>query len=551
MSTSGARRPCATATSTAGSPSTETRFSIYLPAGGAVRGAVLPAHHSGAGQREPRAGSGGRGGQDRVLDRQRRLLRRDQRRRDVGQPGLRRWTRRSRAYRANAAAAQLLARGRGRDVRRAPALRLRLRRQRRRLPHDRRAPRTPPASGTASSPTSSARRWRSRTCSPSACTRSGSCATVLDRIVDAVEPGGSGDMYAGLDDGGARRARRGDAHGLPAALVVRPPHDGDARLPGALPRPGHGRPHLLRGLLDPARLPRCTRRRRRSSGTSCSTDARWSADDLRPARRRSSVCSGGGRAGSVLHTASAGRRPSIAVAVRLTSAPDGSILGAELIVISGAAAGARAPACSRSWATSRSSARRDPEVVAQLQPRRRGRGRQPRASSPRRPTTATRCRRRDFSVWDQFRKRRRHADLSRSDPCCSARCSPAAAAGTVPDRPLRREDDRRRVACWTGRRSRGRPTGTARRFEEHLGDATDDHFRLWFIDNALHGDDDAQEIPTRTRQLPRRAAPGAPRPARLGRARRRPAADHDYEVVDGQVVVPADRRRRGAACSPS
>ena len=80
--------------------------------------------------------------------------------------------------------------------------------------------------------------------------------------------------------------------------------------------------------------------------------------------------------------------------------------------------------------------------------------------------------------------------------------------------------------------------------EEHLGDATDDRFRLWFVDNALHGDDEVQERPDPHRQLPRRAAPGAPRRERLGGGGRRPARARRYEVVDGQVVVPADARER-------
>ena len=43
----------------------------------------------------------------------------------------------------------------------------------------------------------------------------------IPQIVDAVEPGGSGDMYAGLTRGGAGRARRGDPDGVPARGVVR------------------------------------------------------------------------------------------------------------------------------------------------------------------------------------------------------------------------------------------------------------------------------------------------------------------------------------------
>ena len=84
------------------------------------------------------------------------------------------------------------------------------------------------------------------------------------------------------------------------------------------------------------------------------------------------------------------------------------------------------------------------------------------------------------------------------------------------------------------------------RVHEHLGDALDDNFRLWFTDNALHGDFATQEDATHAvsylgvlhqalRDLSQWVEKGvAP-----------PASTH-YEVVDGQVVVAADAPgRRG------
>lgn len=35
------------------------------------------------------------------------------------------------------------------------------------------------------------------------------------------------------------------------------------------------------------------------------------------------------------------------------------------------------------------------------------------------------------------------------------------------------------------------------RERDHFGDRTDDHFRLWYVDHALDGDDELQEDPTR------------------------------------------------------
>jgi hypothetical protein len=79
---------------------------------------------------------------------------------------------------------------------------------------------------------------------------------------------------------------------------------------------------------------------------------------------------------------------------------------------------------------------------------------------------------------------------------------------------------------------------------EHRGGALDEHFRLWFTDNALHGDDELQESPRHTvsylgvlhqalRDLSRWVEDGVP-----------PPASTNYEVVDGQVVVPASAGQR-------
>ena len=81
---------------------------------------------------------------------------------------------------------------------------------------------------------------------------------------------------------------------------------------------------------------------------------------------------------------------------------------------------------------------------------------------------------------------------------------------------------------------------------EHLGAELDDNFRLWFTDNALHGDDETQESPTHTvsylgvlhqalRDLSRWVEEGVA-----------PPPSTSYEMVDGQVVVPAEASlRRG------
>jgi hypothetical protein len=82
------------------------------------------------------------------------------------------------------------------------------------------------------------------------------------------------------------------------------------------------------------------------------------------------------------------------------------------------------------------------------------------------------------------------------------------------------------------------------RVAEHLGADADARFRLWYIDNALHGDDEQQEFPTRTvtylgaletalRQLAAWVERGI-----------EPSPTSNYRVEDGQIVLPATAAER-------
>ncbi len=83
------------------------------------------------------------------------------------------------------------------------------------------------------------------------------------------------------------------------------------------------------------------------------------------------------------------------------------------------------------------------------------------------------------------------------------------------------------------------------RVKENLGDSTDNYFRLWYTDHALHGDIAVEDDPTHTisylgvlqqalLDLSAWVEKGIP-----------PAATTNYKIVDGQVVVPptADERK--------
>ncbi|MGC5224978.1 hypothetical protein ACPW96_20625 [Micromonospora sp. DT81.3] len=149
----------------------------------------------------------------------------------------------------------------------------------------------------------------------------------------------------------------------------------------------------------------------------------------------------------------------------------------------------------------------------------------------------------EYAAWDQFRD----ADGALALPQRPMLLGPLmtqGASGTVPSGRI--TGKMIVVAClldreafpWQADWYRARVTG-------HLGDAVDDSFRLWYVDNALHGDDDPQEFPARSvayvgaletalRQLAAWVEDGV-----------EPSPTTAYEIVDGQVVVPegaAERR---------
>jgi hypothetical protein len=148
----------------------------------------------------------------------------------------------------------------------------------------------------------------------------------------------------------------------------------------------------------------------------------------------------------------------------------------------------------------------------------------------------------EFPVWDQFR----NADGTPMYPQRPMILGPifaAAAAGTV--QTGRFEGKMIVVESLLDREALPWQADWYRnKVEEHLGGALDDNFRLWFTEHALHGDDEMQEDPTHTvsylgmlhqalRDLSRWVEEGVS-----------PPPSTDYEVVDGQVIVPLDATAR-------
>ncbi|HEX9958328.1 MAG TPA: hypothetical protein VGA96_13780, partial [Fibrella sp.] len=83
------------------------------------------------------------------------------------------------------------------------------------------------------------------------------------------------------------------------------------------------------------------------------------------------------------------------------------------------------------------------------------------------------------------------------------------------------------------------------RVQENLGDKTDQNFRLWYTDHALHGDVAIEDDPTRTVSYL-----GVLQQALLDLSAWvekgiEPASTTHYTIVDGQVVIPATADERG------
>jgi hypothetical protein len=365
----------------------------------------------------------------------------------------------------------------------------------------------------------------------------------FDGIVDAIEPGGSGDMFEGLD------AEERDALAEVTRMGFPPRSWFGHRTMGM-----HAFPVLYRGVAtadptyfeefwtqpgylghaSPASLQR-DRVQHRCEVVATITDRE--AVDLGLSVGRQP---GQGRGGVDSAWRGSGVPPSIAVAVRLTSAPEVEVQGAELIVTSGAAAGARllllevvddiavfGPG--------------DPHVIAQLQPGDAvevdNRGFLAAQTYHRHQVPTS-----DFYVWDQFRNRD-GTPIYPQRPLMLGPLFAAAAAGTVQtgrfagkmiviESLLDRE-----AFPWQADWYRSK-------VHEHLASATDDHFRLWFVDNALHGDDEIQEHPTHTVSylgVLHQALRDVSAWVENGVA---PPSSTNYDVVDGQVVVPAEAHER-------
>ena len=366
------------------------------------------------------------------------------------------------------------------------------------------------------------------------------------RILDAVEPGGSGDPYAGLskDEADALRevTRMGfpmpswfgyktmGIHGFaalyPGVVAADPTYFTDFwSKPGYL---GHDRPEAFAG----ARIQFRT-----------TVGAPITALEAARAGLNTSLVAGQQNGGvDTSYAALQGDEGQAIVAYRLTGAPPPvDFLGGDLIVQSGAAKG-------RSLPLQRISGDvvvlgiADKNVAAKI-----AAGDEVQVDNSNFLAAQTYHRHQvpgpEFKVWDQFRGPD-GKPLYPQRPMLLGPLFTKATAGSVPEGTFEGKMilveslwDREAMP-WQGDWYRSLVA-------RHFGAAADQHFRIWYTDHALHGDQSSErEDPSRTvsyigvlhqalRDLVAWVEKGTP-----------PPASTSYRIVDGQVVVPATAAAR-------
>jgi hypothetical protein len=360
----------------------------------------------------------------------------------------------------------------------------------------------------------------------------------LDMIDDALAPGGSGDPYAGLTAEQAQALREATRLGFPprswfghrtmgghAFSVIFPPL--------MMVDPGYFTDFwTVPGYegADPGSSVHAARVVHR-----CAAVGTLTADQV--GRERSTAGEGG--VDESYKQTGGGR----GVALRLSVPLPAPVALAELVVESGAAAGARFVLADVDGDVAMLDAGNDADSFARIAP-----GDRVVVDNSHVLATQTYMRHQvpdgdQYPVWDQYRE----ASGAPRHPQRPFLVGPVFAAGAVGGLPSGAFSGRMiLVSCLYDREAfPWQADWYRRRVVEHLGDAEADRFRLWYVDQALHGDSEAQEHPTRTvsylgalhhalRALAAWVEDGV-----------EPAPTTRYRIEDGQVVVPASAVDRG------
>jgi hypothetical protein len=365
------------------------------------------------------------------------------------------------------------------------------------------------------------------------------------QIVDAMEPGGSGDPYAGLNTEQASALREVTRMGFPlqswfgwktmgihgfAALYGGVVMADPSYFTDFWTKPGYygfDHPESFTGY----------RMQHKSTIAALVTGADAARQNL-----ETSVTNGKTK-GNVddSYAAMQGKEAQYVVAVRLSAPPPAvQFLGGDLIVLSGAAKGARLT-LSRIEGDIAVFGIVDPTVAAKLAP-----GDTVQADNSNFLAAQTYHRHQvpeaEFKVWDQFRG----ADgkpIYPQRPMLLGPLFTKATAGSIPEGNF--EGKMILVeSLWDREAYPWSADWYRARVEKHFGAKTDDHFRLWFTDHALHGDSDTQEDAIHTvSYVPvlNQALRDVALWVEKGIA---PPASTNYRYEDGQIIVPATAAER-------
>jgi hypothetical protein len=364
------------------------------------------------------------------------------------------------------------------------------------------------------------------------------------QIVDALEPGGSGDMYAGLNDEEKAALREVTRMGFPPkswfGYQTMGVHAFSVLYPGIVAAdPGYftdfwSKPGYL-GHDNPASL-RKARVQHVSKIKRVITAAEAERMELDIGRMpgQSKGQEGGRGSADKAWQAAMEAAAKMPVAFQLESAPPPvNFLGGDLIVRAGAATGNSVGLRAISGDIVVLGAA-DPAVVAQLKV-----GDEVQVDNSNFLAAQTYHRHQvpgaDYYVWDQFRD----AEGKPRYPQRPMLLGPVFAANAIGAIPTGKFDGKMIVvqSLWDREAFPWQADWYYQLVKSHLGDDTNARFRLWFVDRALHGDFSVQEHPTQTvsylgvlqqalRDLAAWVERGVEPPATTG-----------YRIDDGQVVV--------------
>ena len=366
------------------------------------------------------------------------------------------------------------------------------------------------------------------------------------QIVDAVDPGGSGDPYAGLTAEQADALREVTRMGFPTpswfGYKTMGVHGFTALYPGmVMADPSYFTDFWNKPGYLGANPPESLRKARLQFPSQ--VKAVLDADAAAAAGIATGRIAGTARGTADLAwQAVGGTGSSRPVAIRLEGTPpEVGFMGGDLVIRSGAAAGKRIALRAISGDTVLIGVA-DLKALAQLKP-----GDAVEVDNSNFLAAQTYHRHqvpegKDYPVWDQFRG----PDGKPLYPQRAIQLGPLFAKGASGALQSGRFEGKMIVlsSLWDREAFPWQADWYARKVRENLGPKTDANFRLWYSDHALHGDATRQEDPTRTVSylgVLQQALRDVAAWAEHGVA---PPATTSYRVVDGQVLVPPTAQSR-------